>query len=187
MDQFLVVGLGNPGAKYQGTRHNIGFEVLDHLLEGSGIFFNPARYGDCATLKIKNKSLLLLKPTTFMNLSGKAVNYWLQREKIPLSRLLVIVDELALPIGKIRLKAKGSSGGHNGLKHIEETLGRQDYARLRIGIGQDFPKGQQVPYVLGHWSEAEQEALAPVMKRAAECVKSYALAGLSLTMTQYNR
>ena len=187
MHKFLITGLGNPGEKYQGTRHNIGFEVLDHLADDAGTFFSTARYGERADIKIKNKTYILIKPSTFMNLSGKAVNYWLQQEKIPLQNLLVIVDEIALPLGKLRLKTKGSSGGHNGLGHIEQTLGRQDYARLRFGVGQDFPKGQQINYVLGQWNAEEREVLKEAIPRAAQCVKSFALAGPALTMTQFNK
>lgn len=187
MHKFLIVGLGNPGEKYQGTRHNIGFEVLDHLADDTSTFFSTARYGERAEFKIKNKTYVLIKPATFMNLSGKAVNYWLQQEKIPLSHLLVIVDEIALPLGKIRLKTKGSAGGHNGLRHIEQTLGRQDYARLRFGIGQDFPKGQQINFVLGQWNAEERTVLKEAIPRAGNCVKSFALAGAALTMTEYNR
>ncbi len=187
MKKYLIAGLGNIGAEYAETRHNIGFKVLDFLAEESGTFFSNSRYADVCELKVKNKTLVLIKPTTYMNLSGKAVNYWLQAENIPLHNLLVVIDEIALPFGSLRIKTKGSDGGHNGLKHINETLGRQDYTRLRFGIGNDFPKGQQVNYVLGKWSEEELELLKPRIQLAADAIKSFALAGPQLTMTQFNK
>jgi len=187
MKKYLIAGLGNIGAEYANTRHNIGFDVLDFLAKESGTFFSNGRYADVCELKVKNKTLVLIKPTTYMNLSGKAVNYWLQEENIPLQNLLVVVDEIALPLGAIRIKTKGSDGGHNGLKHINQILGRQDYARLRFGIGNDFPKGQQVNYVLGDWSAEEREDLKPRIELATEAIKSYALAGPQLTMTQFNK
>lgn len=186
MKKYLIAGLGNIGEEYANTRHNIGFKILDALAGASNISFGPNRYADTAHLKIKNKELLLIKPTTYMNLSGKAVNYWLQQEKIPLQNLLVIVDEVALPFGSIRLKGKGSDGGHNGLKHINETLGRQDYARLRFGIGNDFPKGMQVQYVLGEWGLEEQAALKPRIDLACEAIETFALAGLNTAMNECN-
>lgn len=186
MKKFLIAGLGNIGDEYKNTRHNIGFQVLDALAGASNISFKTNRYGDTAQLKVKNKELLLLKPSTYMNLSGKAVNYWLQQEKVPLQNLLVIVDEIALPFGAIRLKGKGSDGGHNGLKHIQQILGRQDYARLRFGIGNDYPKGGQVQYVLGEWTEEQEKALPPRIDVAAEAIKTFALAGLNTAMNEYN-
>lgn len=186
MDKFLIVGLGNIGEDYRNTRHNIGFEVLDCLAEQSSISFSSARYADRAELQVKNKKLILIKPSTLMNLSGKAVNYWLQEEKIPIRRCLVVVDDVALPLGAIRLKGKGSDGGHNGLKHIQQILGRQDYPRLRFGIGNDYPRGQQVQFVLGAWSDAEKKALQPRIKEATEAIKTFALAGLNTAMNQHN-
>lgn len=186
MTKYLIVGLGNIGADYEHTRHNIGFDVLDFLARESGISFSDDRYGARAELKVKNKLLVLIKPSTYMNLSGKAVNYWLQQEKIPLRNLLVVVDDLALPEGTLRLKLKGSDGGQNGLKHINQTLGRQDYARLRFGIGSDYPKGHQVDYVLGQWSAEQRTIIDPKIKKAAEAIKSFALAGPQITMNQYN-
>ena len=186
MNKYLITGLGNIGQKYENTRHNIGFEVLDYLAGESGTLFSSARYADKAELKLKNKKLILIKPTTLMNLSGKAVNYWLQEEKIPLQNLLVIVDDVALPLGTLRLKTKGSDGGHNGLKHINQILGRQDYARLRFGIGNEYPKGQQVNFVLGEWSSQEWDVLKPQIKEAAEAVKTFTLAGPQIAMNQHN-
>jgi len=157
--KYLIVGLGNPGAEYQFTRHNIGFEILDALSGASNITFTPDRYGDVASLKHKGRTLILLKPSTFMNLSGKAVRYWLTKEKIPLENMLVITDDLALPFGTIRMRAKGSDGGHNGLKSIQELIETTKYARLRFGIGDTFNKGSQVNYVLGKWGEEESKTL----------------------------
>jgi PTH1 family peptidyl-tRNA hydrolase len=186
VSKYLIAGLGNIGAKYHHTRHNIGFEVLDHLVDGSGTFFSSGRYADVAQMRVKNAQLVLIKPTTYMNLSGKAVNYWLQQEKIPLQNLLVVVDELALPLGALRLKAKGSDGGHNGLKHINQVLGRQDYARLRFGIGNDFPKGQQVNFVLGEWTAPEKKILEPRIQEASEAIKTFCLAGINVAMNKHN-
>lgn len=186
MNKYLIAGLGNIGAEYAFTRHNIGFDVLDHLADASSISFSSTRYADKTELKVKNKQLILIKPTTYMNLSGKAVNYWLQAEKIPLSNLLVIVDDLAIPFGSIRIKAKGSDGGHNGLKSINQVLGRQDYARLRFGIGNGFNKGQQVNFVLGKWTEEEKYDLKPRIKEASEAIKTFCLAGVQIAMNQYN-
>jgi PTH1 family peptidyl-tRNA hydrolase len=184
--KLLIVGLGNPGAEYQFTRHNIGFEVLDALAGVSNIFFSPARLGDVCTLKHKGRSLILLKPNTYMNLSGKALNYWMQEEKIPVDRVLVITDDLSLPFGKIRLRGAGSDGGHNGLKSIQAILGHNNYARLRFGIGSDFPKGAQVNYVLSKWNAEEQQQLKERIQIAAEAVLSFAAIGLPQTMTQFN-
>lgn len=186
MKKYLIAGLGNIGEEYAETRHNIGFKILDALAGASNIRFGPNRYADTANLRVKNKELLLIKPTTYMNLSGKAVNYWLQQEKIPLQNLLVLIDDVALPFGAIRIKGKGSDGGHNGLKHINRILGRQDYARLRFGIGNDFPKGAQVPYVLGEWSDEEKADLKPRIQLACEAIETFALAGLNTAMNEYN-
>jgi PTH1 family peptidyl-tRNA hydrolase len=188
MRSYLLVGLGNVGAEYAHTRHNIGFEVLDALLEreGAGTSFATRRYAQVAECRVKNVRLVLIKPTTLMNLSGQAVNYWLQQEKIPLSQLLVVVDDVALPLGTLRLKIKGSDGGHNGLKDIQRRLGRSDYARLRFGIGQDYPKGRQIDYVLGRWTRQQEAELPPRIEAAAEACKSFALTGPQRTMNQFN-
>ena len=186
MRAYLIAGLGNFGKDYENTRHNIGFEVLDFLIEGFGISFATQRYAQRAELAVKNKKLILIKPTTLMNLSGNAVNYWLQKEHIPLENLLVVVDDVALPLGTIRLKTKGSDGGHNGLKHINQRLRRQDYARLRFGIGQDFPRGQQIPYVLGNWTRQQRDVLPSRIEEAAEAIKTFALAGPQIAMNTHN-
>lgn len=186
MTKFLIVGLGNPGSEYEATRHNIGFEVLERLLDGSGTSFSTERYARRAVLPVKNKQLILIQPSTFMNLSGKAVNYWLQEEKIPLQNLLVVLDDVALDEGVLRIKTKGSDGGHNGLKNINQILGRQDYARLRFGIGKQYPRGGQIDYVLGRWTTPQAEIIDPQIDRAAEAVKAFALAGPQIAMNQYN-
>ncbi|WP_308778146.1 aminoacyl-tRNA hydrolase [uncultured Bacteroides sp.] len=184
--KYLIVGLGNIGDEYRNTRHNIGFMVLDALAKASNIVFKDGRYGATATLPLKGRQLLLLKPSTYMNLSGNAVRYWMQQEKIPLENVLVVVDDLALPFGSLRLKGKGSDAGHNGLKHIAATLGTQNYARLRFGIGNDFPKGGQVGYVLGHFDENDLKLMPERLETAGEIIKSFCLAGLNITMNQYN-
>ena len=185
--KYLIVGLGNIGTQYQNTRHNIGFKILDTLAEVSNIFFEDSRYGATARLRVKNCELTLLKPSTFMNLSGMAVRYWLAKEKIELANLLVIVDDLALPFGTLRLKSSGSDAGHNGLKSIQENLGTNAYSRLRFGLGNDFPKGSQVNFVLSEWTDDEETALPQRMERAVEIIKSFCLQGVELTMTQYNK
>ena len=187
MKKFLVVGLGNPGNEYARTRHNIGFDLLDAWAAGHSASFASARYGDRAQFSIKGRTIVAIKPSTFMNLSGKAVRYWLEEEKVPVEKLIVIVDELALPVGHVRLKLKGSDGGHNGLRDIQEVLASTDYARQRIGIGQHFPKGQQVDFVLGRWTPEEMEFLKPGMDRAIAQLESYVLAGPAFAMTQYNQ
>lgn len=184
--KYLIVGLGNIGDEYHETRHNIGFMVLDALAKASNIVFKDGRYGATASLSIKGRQLILLKPSTYMNLSGNAVRYWMQQEKIPLENVLIVVDDLALPLGSLRLKGKGSDAGHNGLKHIASTLGTQNYARLRFGIGNNFPKGGQIGYVLGHFDEEEQKALPERIAIAEEIIKSFCLAGLNITMNQFN-
>ncbi|TNE56110.1 MAG: aminoacyl-tRNA hydrolase [Bacteroidetes bacterium] len=183
---FLIVGLGNPGPKYAETRHNIGFKVLDAFAEKREASFELQRHAELATTRFKGKKVTLIKPTTYMNLSGKAVNYWMQAEKIPLNQVLVITDDIALPFGTLRLKGKGSSGGHNGLKDIEAVLGTQQYARLRFGVGADFARGKQVDYVLGEWSSEEQETLEERIQTATEFIKSFVGVGLNLTMTNWN-
>lgn len=184
--KYLITGLGNIGEEYQHTRHNIGFEVLDALAKASNIFFTDGRYGFTTEFRLKGRIFVLLKPSTFMNLSGRAVNYWLQKEGIPLENLLVICDDVALPIGSLRLKPKGSDGGHNGLRNIQEVLGSQEYARLRFGIGNDFPKGYQIDHVLGKWSKDEWNTLLPRIDIAAEMVKSFGTVGMQMTMTNFN-
>ena len=184
--KYLIVGLVNIGDEYRETRHNIGFMVLDALAKASNIVFKDGRYGATTTLSVKGRQLILLKPSTYMNLSGNAVRYWMQQEKIPLENVLVVVDDLALPFGSLRLKGKGSDAGHNGLKHIAATLGTQNYARLRFGIGNDFPKGAQVDYVLGNFDEEDRKQMPERLELAGEIIKSFCLAGLNLTMNQYN-
>ena len=184
--KYLIVGLGNIGAEYQNTRHNIGFIVLDALAKASNIVFADGRYGATANLSVKGRQLVLLKPSTYMNLSGNAVRYWMQKENIALENVLVVVDDLALPFGALRLKSKGSDAGHNGLKHIAEILGTQNYARLRFGIGNDFPRGHQIDYVLGEWTEAEEERFPVLLKHCEEVIKSFVLVGVTKTMNQFN-
>ena len=184
--KYLIAGLGNIGSEYDHTRHNIGFEILDFLAKESSIFFKSDRYGDVAELKHRGRTLILLKPSTFMNLSGKALDYWLKQEKIPIERLLVITDDLALPFGKIRIRAKGSDGGHNGLKSINETLGSTEYTRLRFGIGSDFNKGKQVDYVLSKWTKEEEEKLQERLKICADAIKSFSFQTVARTMSDFN-
>ena len=186
MDKFLICGLGNPGREYEGTRHNTGFMVLDAFAKASNIVFEDKRYGFIAETTLKGRKIILLKPTTFMNLSGNAVRYWLNNEKIDESRLLVVSDELALPLGAFRLKANGTNGGHNGLGHIQQLIG-QNYARLRMGIGNDYPKGGQVDWVLGKYAEADMKILQPSIDLAMDIIKSFVLAGINITMNQYNK
>ena len=185
MDKYLIVGLGNPGAEYHETRHNAGWMVLDTFAEKKGVAFEDKRYGFVAETSLRGRKLFLLKPTTYMNLSGNAVRYWLNKENIYNVRLLVISDELALPVGTIRLKGKGSNGGHNGLGHIQQLIG-QDYARLRIGIGNAFNQGGQVDWVLGKFSAEEREALDPCIEQACDVIESFVMQGVERTMNQYN-
>ena len=184
--KYLIVGLGNIGAEYQGTRHNIGFTILDAFAKASNVFFTEKRYGAVCECKIKNKTMILLKPSTFMNLSGKAVNYWLQAEKIPVENMLVIVDDLALPLGTLRMRKQGSDGGHNGLKDIAATLGHTNYARLRVGIGDNFGNGGQIDYVLGRWSERERKELPFICDKAADAIRSFGTIGVERTMNICN-
>lgn len=184
--KYLIVGLGNPGEKYEMTRHNIGFKTLDVLAKASNVVFEPNKLADTCEIKHKGRTLILVKPTTFMNLSGKAVNYYLQKEKIKVENLLVITDDLALPFGTLRMKPKGSDGGHNGLKDIQNVLGSNKYPRLRFGIGNEFHKGQQVNYVLGDWSLEEQMELPKRITLACEMIMSFATIGLDRTMNSYN-
>jgi len=186
MDKYLIVGLGNPGDEYAGTRHNTGYMVLDAFAKASNAVFSDRRYGFVAETMLKGRKVFLLKPTTYMNLSGNAVRYWLQKENIEQQRLLVISDDVALPLGHFRLKASGSNGGHNGLGHIQQLIGQQ-YARLRMGIGNDFPQGGQIDWVLGRFSEDDLKVLQPRIELAADVVKSFVLAGIDITMNQYNK
>ncbi len=186
MKRFLIVGLGNIGPEYVGTRHNAGFMVADALVKDCGGVFSSCRYGDMAKVKVKNCELLVLKPSTFMNLSGLAVKYWMNKEKLPLENLMVVVDDLALPFGTLRIRQKGSDAGHNGLKNIASELGTQNYARLKFGVGNDFAKGAQVDFVLGQFPEDERQRLPEVCGKAAEAIKAYALSGISFAMNHFN-
>ena len=186
MKKFLVAGLGNIGAEYADTRHNIGFQILDHLAEEIGFAFESGRLGEVGSFRIKGRPVICLKPGTYMNRSGKAVRYWLDKEKIPLENLLVVTDDLNLPFGTLRLKTKGSDGGHNGLKDIQQVLGTTHYSRFRFGIGADYPRGQQVDFVLGTWDDAEQKAMRERLERSSELIRSFVLAGPSRTMNAFN-
>ena len=186
MKKFLIVGLGNIGSEYANTRHNIGFKILDYIANQEGISFQTVKLGEVAELKIKGRTLLLLKPNTYMNLSGKAVKYWLEKENIEKENMLVITDDLNLAFGTIRIKTKGSDGGHNGLKNIQLLLNSTEYPRFRFGISDAFKKGQQVNYVLGEWDTEEKEKLKERLEISSEIVKSFALAGLSNTMNEFN-
>ncbi len=185
--KYLIAGLGNIGAEYKNTRHNIGFQILDALAGASNILFEDKRYGFVGDYKFKARTFILLKPTTYMNLSGRAVSYWLQKEDIPIENLLVLVDDLALPFGTLRLKAKGSAGGHNGLENINQVLGRNDYARLRFGIGDNFHKGFQVDYVLGEWNAEEKKELPGKIDSCIEIIQSFGTIGVERTMNSYNK
>ena len=184
--KYLIACLGNIGVEYENTRHNVGFKVADTLAHEAGARFGSGRYGSVAELKHKGRALLLLKPSTYMNLSGNAVSYWLQAEKIPVENLLVVLDDIAIPYGSIRLRGKGSDGGHNGLKSIALRLEHESYARLRCGVGSDFGKGQQIDYVLGEWSADEQKALPEFLDRAAAAVKAFATLGVERAMNVVN-
>lgn len=186
MDKYLIVGLGNPGYEYENTRHNTGFMVLDKMAESVGVSFEDKRYGYVAETSIKGRKVFLLKPTTYMNLSGNAVRYWLQKENIDQKRLLVVVDDLSIPLGDYRLKGNGSNGGHNGLGNIQQLIGQQ-YARLRMGIGSDFQRGQQVDWVLGKYTDEDMLTLQPSIDEAVEIIRSFVLAGLDITMNQFNK
>ena len=186
MKKFLIVGLGNIGSEYANTRHNIGFKILDYIANQEGISFQTVKLGEVAELKTKGRTLLLLKPNTYMNLSGKAVKYWLEKENIEKENMLVITDDLNLAFGTIRIKTKGSDGGHNGLKNIQLLLNSTEYPRFRFGISDAFKKGQQVNYVLGEWDAEEKEKLKERLEISSEIVKSFALAGLNTTMNTYN-
>lgn len=182
----MIVGLGNPGREYEMTRHNTGFMVVDELANKLGVSFEDKRYGFVAETSIKGRKVFILKPTTYMNLSGNAVRYWLQKENIDQSRMLVVVDDLSIPLGDFRLKGNGSNGGHNGLGNIQQLIGQQ-YARLRMGIGADFQQGQQVDWVLGRYDDEDMKTLQPSIDMAVEIIKSFVLAGLNITMNQFNK
>jgi len=185
--KYLIAGLGNIGPEYKNTRHNIGFQILDALAEASNISFNDKRYGFVAEYKYKARTFVLLKPTTFMNLSGRAVNYWLQKEKIDVKNMLVLVDDLALPFGTLRVRGKGGAGGHNGLENINQVLGRNNYARLRFGIGDNFHQGHQVNYVLGEWGREEKKELPFKIDDSIEIIKSFGTVGIERTMNFHNK
>lgn len=184
--KYLITGLGNIGAEYAHTRHNIGFDIIDAMAEEKDLTFEDKRYGAVTTYKFKGRQFILLKPNTYVNLSGKAVNYWLQKEKIPLSNLLIVVDDLALPFGTLRLKPKGGDAGHNGLKSIQSILGTTNYARLRFGIGNNFNRGQQVDYVLGTWGREEKAVLPEKIDSAIQMIKSFGTIGTAQTMNRFN-
>jgi len=184
--KYLIVGLGNIGSEYTNTRHNIGFDILNVFSQIEDFSFEEKRYGSVATYRHKGRIFILLKPNTYMNLSGKAVQYWLQAEKIPVENLLVLVDDLALPFGTLRLKPKGSDAGHNGLKNIQAVLGHANYARLRFGLGDNYPKGRQIDFVLGEWAADEKAVLKDRIAIAIEMVKSFGTVGLQSTMTAFN-
>ncbi len=186
MKKFLIVGLGNIGEKYANTRHNIGFKILDYLADKESLTFETQKLGDLTTYKFKGRTYILLKPSTYMNLSGKAVQYWLTKEKIPIENLLIITDDLNLPFGSLRLKTKGSDGGHNGLKDIQDKLNTTKYNRFRFGISNEFGKGRQVDYVLGKWDDDENTKLPERLDKSIELIKSFATAGINNTMNTFN-
>jgi len=186
MKKFLIVGLGNIGAEYVNTRHNIGFKAVDFMANKAGVAFETVKLGAMAEIKVKGRSLLLLKPNTYMNLSGKAVQFWMEKEKIAKENMLIITDDLNLAFGTLRIKAKGSDGGHNGLKNIQQVLNSSEYPRLRFGISDAFKKGQQVDYVLGEWTAEETDALKERLQTVSDAVKEFALAGLNNAMNNYN-
>ncbi|MCW3806521.1 aminoacyl-tRNA hydrolase [Marinilabiliaceae bacterium D04] len=185
--KYLIVGLGNIGSEYADTRHNIGFNVLDELAKQESLVFENLRYGAVSNYKFKGKSLVLLKPSTYMNLSGKAIRYWMQQEKINPENLLVIVDDLALPFGSIRMRQKGSDAGHNGLKNIQDIFGHNNYSRVRFGIGDNFSRGKQIDYVLGKWSAEESSELPLLIDHSIDMIKGFVTIGPARTMNQYNK
>ena len=186
MKKFLIIGLGNIGSEYAETRHNIGFKVLDSLAKKEEFTFETARLGDIATFKLKGRSILCLKPATYMNLSGKALKYWMEKEKIPLENILVITDDINLSFCTFQLKTKGTDGGHNGLKDIQNVLQTTNYNRLRFGVGSEFGKGRQVDYVLGKWNDEENEILKKRLQKTSEIIRSFVLSGVKITMNQFN-
>jgi len=185
--KYLIVGLGNVGSEYVDTRHNIGFMVVDSLAKSKEVTFQTSRLADVTDFKHKGKHIHLIKPATYMNLSGKAVNYWMQELKVPVEQILVITDDLALPFGKLRLRSKGSDGGHNGLKSIQATINTQEYARLRMGVGNDYPKGSQADYVLSPFGEEEQQELGKILETASNSILSFCLEGVSIAMNKFNK
>jgi PTH1 family peptidyl-tRNA hydrolase len=186
MEKFLIVGLGNIGPEYVGTRHNAGFEVVDALIVKYKGLFRSARLADVSEVKVRGKLLIVIKPTTFMNLSGKAVKYWMDKENIPAERVLVILDDLAIPLSRIRLRASGSDGGHNGLKSIQETISTVNYPRLRFGIGATYPKGRQIEFVLGKWDPVEIPVVKKKVDKSVEVIESFAVRGLAAAMNEVN-
>lgn len=186
MKKYLIVGLGNIGDEYAETRHNIGFKILDALADQRALNFETQKLGEVAIHKLKGRSIVCLKPSTYMNLSGKAVRYWLEKEKIPVQNLLIITDDINLPFGTLRVKTKGSHGGHNGLKDIQHILQTTQYNRFRFGVGADFGKGRQVEYVLGTWNEEENSKLKTRLEKSVEIIESFVLSGVARTMNQFN-
>ncbi len=184
--KYLIAGLGNIGTEYSHTRHNIGFNILDEMAKQNNLSFEEKRYGYVVNYRFKGRSFILLKPNTYVNLSGRAINYWMQKEKIQVNNLLIVVDDLALPFGTLRIKPKGGDAGHNGLKSIQSILGTTNYARLRFGIGNEFSRGQQVDYVLGKWDSDEKEILTEKMERAIQIIKNFGTIGTAQTMNQFN-
>ncbi len=184
--KYLIIGLGNIGREYEQTRHNIGFDIIDALAREGGATFETKRYGDVAKMRVKNAELVLLKPSTYMNLSGEAVRYWMGVEKVPIERILVLVDDLALPFGTLRLKPKGSDAGHNGLKNIAQLLQSQSYARLRFGLGNDYSQGRQIDFVLGKFTSEEMTEMPALLEKSVAIVKSFALQGVQRTMNEFN-
>lgn len=184
---YLIVGLGNIGDEYQHTRHNIGFDVIDDLAQDAGVHFSDKRYGAVGEMKLKGHLLILLKPSTYMNLSGNAVRYWMQLKNIPLENILIVADDLALPFGSLRLRPDGSDAGHNGLKHIQETIGTDKYIRLRFGIGNDYPRGHQIEYVLSGWSPEQLETLPERIELSGKIIQSFCLSGIQRTMNDFNK
>lgn len=184
--KYLIVGLGNIGEEYSNTRHNIGFIILDALANNLEVRFGSGRYSNYVEAKFRGRNLILVKPTTYMNLSGKAVNYWIKQENIPIENVLIIVDDIALPLGTIRMKSKGSDGGHNGLISIIESIGSNQFPRLRFGIGNNFAKGYQVDYVLGKWTKSEEKELLPKIETSVDIIKSFIMSGIDFTMNTYN-
>jgi len=186
MKKYLIVGLGNIGEQYQNTRHNVGFKILDFLAKEEALIFETKKLGDLATYKFKGRQFILLKPSTYMNLSGKSVMYWMTKENIPLENLLIITDDINLPFGAIRLKTKGSDGGHNGLKDIQDKLQTINYNRFRFGISDEFSKGRQVDYVLGEWTDEENKLLPERLQKSVELIKSFGTSGIAITMNTFN-
>lgn len=184
--KYLIVGLGNIGSEYAETRHNIGFKIVDALAKASTSSFKPSRLGDMCEVKHKGRTFVLVKPSTYMNLSGKAVQYWMGETKVPIDKVLIITDDIALDTGVIRIRAKGSDGGHNGLKSINQVLGRQDYPRLRFGVGNNFGKGQQVDYVVGEWTKEDLDIINPKIDKAVEAIKAFGTMELGFVMSQFN-